>query len=81
MRKKSIVMTQTDPKTPRADQFQGGREAVQGALGDEKMNSPKRLARIAGFLYLLVIGVRTQKPDGRILAPVRDPVAVDLRTH
>src|SRR5260370_955244 len=27
-------MTQTDPKTPRADQFQADREAFQGALGD-----------------------------------------------
>src|SRR5438270_380116 len=28
-RKRSIVMTQTHPKTPRADQFQGDREAFQ----------------------------------------------------
>ena len=41
-------MTQTDPKAPRAD-----REEFQGASGDT-MNSPKRLARIAGVLYLLV---------------------------
>jgi hypothetical protein len=27
-------MTQTDPKAPRADQFQGDREAFQGASGD-----------------------------------------------
>ena len=39
-------MTQTDSRTPRADQF-------QVASGDT-MNSPKRLARIAGVLYLLV---------------------------
>ncbi len=32
------------------------------------MNSPKRIARIAGVLYLLVVGVKTQKPDERILA-------------
>ena len=41
VRKRSIVMTQTDPKTPRADQFQRDREAFQGASGDT-MNSPKR---------------------------------------
>jgi Domain of unknown function (DUF4386) len=41
-------MTQTNVKTPRAD-----REAFQVASGDT-MNSPKRLARIAGVLYLLV---------------------------
>src|SRR3989442_1307964 len=38
-------MTQTDPKTPRADQFQGDREAFQVASGDT-MNSPKRTKRI-----------------------------------
>ena len=35
-------------------------------------------------LYLLVIGVRTQKPGEPILAPtsrLRDPVAVDLSMH
>jgi hypothetical protein len=32
-------------------------------------------------LYLLVIGVRIQKPDERIPATVRDPVAVDLSTQ
>src|SRR6266487_2911753 len=37
-----IVMTQTDPKTPRGD-----REAFQGASGDT-MNSPKRPKRIVG---------------------------------
>jgi Domain of unknown function (DUF4386) len=46
-------MTQTTVKTTRADQFQGDREAFEGASG-ETMNSPKRLARIAGVLYLLV---------------------------
>src|SRR5947209_9129391 len=55
-RKKSIVMTQTDSKTPRADQFQGDREEVHVASGDT-MNSPKRLARIAGVLYLLVAAI------------------------
>src|SRR5436309_10727038 len=30
----SIVMTQTNVKTPRADQFQGDREEFQGASGD-----------------------------------------------
>src|SRR6266700_3186540 len=40
-------MTQTDPKTPRADQFQGDREAFQVASGDT-MNSPKRAKRIVG---------------------------------
>src|SRR5436189_4194015 len=33
-RKKRIVMTQTHPKTPRADQFQGDREEFQVASGD-----------------------------------------------
>ncbi len=32
------------------------------------MNSQKRIARIAGVLYLLVISVKTVKPDVRILA-------------
>src|SRR6266704_962426 len=40
-------MTQSDSKTPRADQFQGDREAFQGASGDT-MNSPKRTKRIVG---------------------------------
>ena len=40
-------MTQTNVKTPRADQFQGDREAVQVASGDT-MNSPKRPKRIVG---------------------------------
>ena len=46
-------MMQTNVKTPRADPFQGDREAFRVASGDT-MNSPKRLARIAGVLYLLV---------------------------
>src|SRR3989440_8939964 len=40
-------MTQTNPKTPRADQFQGDREAFPVASGDT-MNSPKRPKRIVG---------------------------------
>jgi len=40
-------MTQTNVKTPRADQFQGDREEFQVASGDT-MNSPKRTKRIAG---------------------------------
>src|SRR5438132_4039864 len=40
-------MTQTNLKTPRADQFQGDREAFQVASGDT-MNSPKRTKRIVG---------------------------------
>ena len=40
-------MTQTDPKISRADQFQGDREAFQGASADT-MNSPKRTKRIVG---------------------------------
>src|SRR5947209_2338715 len=47
MRKRSIVMTQTNVKTPRADQVQGDREAVQVASGDT-MNAPKRTKRIVG---------------------------------
>jgi hypothetical protein len=39
---------------------------------------PSAIAEISMVLYLLVIGVRTQKPDERIPAPVREPVAVDL---
>jgi hypothetical protein len=46
-------MMQTNVKTPRADPFQGDREALPVASADT-MNSPKRLARIAGVLYLLV---------------------------
>jgi Domain of unknown function (DUF4386) len=38
-------MTQTDPKVPRADQFQGDREAFQ--------MSPRKTALVAGVLYLL----------------------------
>src|SRR5437868_2290977 len=49
----SIVMMQTNVKTPRADPFQADREAFPVASADT-MNSPKRLARIAGVLYLLV---------------------------
>jgi hypothetical protein len=33
-RKKSIVMTQTDPKTPRGSQFQGFHEELHVASGD-----------------------------------------------
>jgi hypothetical protein len=40
-------MTQTHSKTPRADQFQGDREAFQVASADT-MNSPKRTKRIVG---------------------------------
>src|SRR5256884_9601416 len=40
-------MTQTNLKTPRADQFQGDREAFPVASGDS-MNSPKRPKRIVG---------------------------------
>src|SRR6266536_2512999 len=40
-------MTQSNLKTPRADQFQGDREAFQVASGDT-MNSPKRTKRIVG---------------------------------
>ena len=40
-------MTQTNLKTPRADQFQRDREAFQVASGDT-MNSPKRTKRIVG---------------------------------
>ena len=38
-------MTQTNPKTPRADQFQGEREALQVASADT-VNAPKRTKRI-----------------------------------
>jgi hypothetical protein len=36
----------------------------------KKKNSQKRIARIAGVLYLLVIGVKTVKPDARRPASV-----------
>ena len=40
----------------------------RAGLGETQITtSPKRLARIAGVLYLLVIGVKTVKPDERIL--------------
>jgi hypothetical protein len=34
----------------------------------ESISSPKRLARIASIFYLLVVGVRTVKPDKDVLA-------------
>jgi hypothetical protein len=42
---------------------------------------PSALAEISMVVYLLVIGVRIQKPDERISATLRDPVAVDPSTH
>ncbi len=42
---------------------------------------PSAIAEISMVVYLLVIGVRTQKPDERIPAQLRDPVAVDLSMH
>src|SRR5450755_3985158 len=45
-RKRSIVMTQTDSKTSRGDQFQGDREAFQ-------MSPRRKTALVAGVLYLL----------------------------
>jgi hypothetical protein len=42
---------------------------------------PSAIAEISMVLYLLVIGVRIQKPDEHIPAPARDPVAVDLSTQ
>jgi hypothetical protein len=42
---------------------------------------PSALAEISMVVYLLVIGVRIQKPDERIPAQVRDPMAVELSTQ
>ena len=42
---------------------------------------PSALAEISMVVYLLVIGVRIQKPDERISATLRDPVAVDPSTQ
>jgi hypothetical protein len=45
---------------------------------------PSAIAEISMVLYLLVIGVRTQKPGEPIPTPtsrLRDPVAVDLSMH
>ncbi len=42
---------------------------------------PSAIAEILMVLYLLVIGVRIQKPDERIPAQLRDPVVVDLSIH
>ncbi len=42
---------------------------------------PSAIAEISMVVYLLVIGVRTQKPGERIPAQLRDPVAVDLNMH
>src|SRR5258706_16329266 len=42
---------------------------------------PSAIAEISMVVYLLVIGVKTQKPGERIPAPFRDPVAVDLSMH
>jgi len=42
---------------------------------------PSAIAEITMVVYLLVIGVRIQKPGERISAQLRDPVAVDLSMH
>src|SRR5437667_10344734 len=71
-------MTQTDPKTRRADQFQGDREAFQVASGDT-MNSPKRTKRIVGasqrraeivIAALFVLNAATSIPAAFVLDPM-----------
>src|SRR5438128_667303 len=71
-------MTQTDPKTPRADQFHGDREAFQVASGDT-MNSPKRTKRIVGasqrraeivIAALFVLTAATSIPGAFALDPM-----------
>ena len=42
---------------------------------------PSAIAEISMVVYLLVIGVRIQKPGERIPAQLRDPVVVDLSIH
>src|SRR2546429_2644772 len=42
---------------------------------------PSAIAEITMVVYLLVIGVRIQKPDEHIPAQLRDSVAVDLSMH
>ncbi len=52
---------------------------------DQKIHTflviPSAIAEILMVLYLLVIGVRIQKPDERISATLRDPVAVNPSTQ
>ncbi len=71
-------MTQTNPKTPRADQFQGDREAFPVASGDT-MNSPKRPKRIVGasqrraeivIAALFVLTAATSIPAAFVLDPM-----------
>ena len=71
-------MTQTNLKTPRADQFQGDREASQVASGDT-MNSPKRTKRIGSFnqrraeiviATLFVLTAATSIPAAFVLDPM-----------
>jgi hypothetical protein len=71
-------MTQTNPKTPRADQFQGDREAFQVASGDT-INSPKRTKRIVSahqrraelvIAALFVLTAATSIPAAFILDPL-----------
>ncbi len=42
---------------------------------------PSAIAEISMVLYLLVIGVKTQKPEERTSTRLQDPVAVDLSMH
>ena len=71
-------MTQTNLKTPRADQFQGDREAFPVASGDT-MNSPKRPKRIVGasqrraeivIAALFVLTAATSIPAAFVLDPM-----------
>src|SRR5437764_6466525 len=71
-------MTQTNLKTPRADQFQGDREASQVASGDT-MNSPKRTKRIVSasqrraeivIAALFVLTAATSIPGAFALDPM-----------
>ena len=71
-------MTQTNLKTPRADQFQGDREASQVASGDT-MNSPKRTKRIVSasqrraeivIAALFVLTAATSIPAAFVLDPM-----------
>lgn len=71
-------MTQTNLKTPRADQLQGGREVFQVASGDT-MNSPKRTKRIVSadqrraeivIATLFLLTAAASIPTGLFLDPL-----------
>jgi hypothetical protein len=53
VRKRRIVMTQTEPKTPRGDQFQGYREEFKVASGD-MVATVKRLIHEGNVRHIII---------------------------